>query len=159
MRFNASTSSKTWTFSTNPVTTSSPVYDTTLVIDMPLEIKRGINVMGNTTVEAVEADSVNVLGDVSSRSLAVNHPSYGSEEQYFKAFVDENGGSVRRGSIAYSSHASEDEILNMGDNDGRYCKFMELTSTQYQSLSEKEETTVYITTDTNKVYLGSIVLN
>ena len=60
----------------------------------------------------------------------------------------------------HSAALNDESILNRSEGDARWVKFNNtLTAAQYAALAVKDQTTLYITSDTGKIYLGSYSLN
>ncbi len=52
------------------------------------------------------------------------------------------------------------DVPNLAEGDTRWAKVRtDLTNAQYAALTEKDATTIYITSDGGKVYIGSHALN
>ena len=55
---------------------------------------------------------------------------------------------------------SQTDVPNLAEGDARWVKFNNtLTAAQYAALAVKDQTTLYITSDTRKIYFGSYALN
>lgn len=72
------------------------------------------------------------------------------------------GGSTEPGRIIKRNQKyslNDTDVPNRAEGDALWVKFNTLTAAQYAALSIKDQTTLYITTDTGKIYLGSYALN
>ncbi|MCC8147993.1 MAG: phage tail protein [Akkermansia sp.] len=60
----------------------------------------------------------------------------------------------------HATALNDESILNRAEGDARWVKFNNtLTAAQYAALAVKDQTTIYITSDTGEIYLGSYALN
>lgn len=76
-------------------------------------------------------------------------------------------GSTFRGNAEFTAGATRTtkanpvntDLLNKEMGDAMYAKLSLLTSAEYTALATKDARTVYVTTDTSKVFIGSVAVN